>query len=67
MKIEVTGRVIEVAESEADKVFVRLQTDNDSEGWALVRVEQPARSGGVSVKGLAIGHRVRITVESDDA
>lgn len=63
MRIEITGRVNEIAASEPDKVYLRLTPDNDSQGCTILRVEQPSRSGGVSIEGLAIGQRVRITAE----
>jgi hypothetical protein len=68
MKIEVVGRVNEIANSEPNKVYLRLTPEGDSAGQALLRVERNHPSG-VSIDGLSIGQQVRITVEtvvSDD-
>lgn len=64
MRIEVWGRVNEIAASEPSKVYLRLTPDNDSQGEVVLRVEQPHHS--VSVEGLAIGQRLRITAELVD-
>lgn len=61
MRIEVAGRVNEIAASEAGKVYLRLTPDDDSAGEVILRVKKPHHS--LSVEGLAIGQRVRIIAE----